>query len=106
MRPPRRRHRVRSRSQIGEGQGQVAHIALGVEHNRWNTRQEGLFDEADTQPGFATSGHAHDDAVGGQMIRFVQNRLASATRIIDNFTEIERPARNFDHGQEGRGPQR
>ena len=51
---------------VGEIEHDVAHVALGIEDQRGNFAQRRLFQDVDTQTGFARTGHAEDNPVSGQ----------------------------------------
>ena len=56
-------------------QQQVAQVALGIDDNRRDAVQGGLFEQADAQSGLARAGHAGHHPVGGQVSRVIQQQL-------------------------------
>ena len=54
-----------SRAQFGKLEQQVGQITLGINQNRRHAVERSLFEQAETEPGFAAAGHAHTDSVGG-----------------------------------------
>ena len=68
--------------QIGERQQQVPHVALGVDHQRGYSLEQGFFQQTDAQSGLARTGHAHDDAVGGEVGSLVDDPLVDRGGIV------------------------
>src|SRR5262249_13692590 len=63
------------RLQVGKLQQQIRQIALGVDDDAGNTVDGGLFEQGYRQAGFAGAGHADDDAVRDEVLRFVIDPL-------------------------------
>src|SRR5690606_11848546 len=58
--------------QVGEGEGEVAQVALGVDGQDGDAVDGRLLDQAHAEAGLAAAGHAHDDGVGGEVAGVVQ----------------------------------
>ena len=90
------------RGEVGERQRQVADVALGVDREHGDARQERLLEEHDGEAGLAGAGHAEDDAVRGEVGRpdddLIRARLAGGG--VDDGAEVERSA--VCHGAESR----
>ena len=54
--------------QAGEDQRQVRQVALGIDEQARDAGVEAFLDKAHAQAGLARAGHAHDEAVGHQII--------------------------------------
>jgi hypothetical protein len=61
------------RIQIRELKKQVRQVALWVDKNTGDAVDGCFFEEVDAQPRFAGAGHAHDDAMRGQIGRVVKH---------------------------------
>jgi hypothetical protein len=75
--------------ELGEGQQQVAHVALRVEHEAGNASEQRLFDQIDRKPGLPRAGHAEDDPVRGQVARLDDQPLAARLARLRIETEAE-----------------
>ena len=61
--------------------------------------EERLLDEADAEAGLAGSGHADDDAVGGEVGRLHQHPLARALVLaVDRLAQEQLACGNVSHG--------
>ena len=63
------------RRELRKRQQQVAHVALGIDDDGGDAVERGLLDQADAQAGLAGAGHADAHRVGGQVLRFVEQRF-------------------------------
>ena len=86
------------RREVGEREGKVPHVALRIDDQGRNAREEGLLEEDDGQSGLARARHADDDAVGGQVARSDHEivRPGCAGRRIDDLAEVEGTAIRHD----------
>ena len=64
------------RREVGEGEQQVAHVALRVEDERRHAREERLLEQHDPEPRLAGARHADDHAVRGQVLGLDDGRAA------------------------------
>ena len=82
-----------ARGQVGKGQQQVGHIALGIDDQRRDIVHDRLLDQADTETGLATAGHADDHPVGGEILVLKEERrgwgLSAAGGEVDLAPEVE-----------------
>ena len=80
--------------EIGEREREVAHVALRVDDQRRNARQQRLLEQDDGEAGLAGAGHADDDAVGRQVARADDEIVGAglAGRGVDDLAEVERAA--------------
>ena len=53
--------------QVGEGEHQIRHVALGVEHEGWDAGAQRLLEEYHAQARLPRARHADDDPVGCQV---------------------------------------
>ena len=77
--------------QAGEAQGQVGHVALGVDDQRRDAGAERLLEQHHAEAGLARPGHAHDDPVRGEVGGVVVDPIAGpfVLRGVDGLTEEE-----------------
>ncbi len=61
---PRREAR---RLEVGEREREVAHVALRVDREHRDSREQGLLEQHDAEAGLAGAGHADDDSVGREI---------------------------------------
>ena len=59
--------------ELRKGEQQVAHVALGIDHQRGDAVDGRLFEQADAEAGLAAAGHADADRVGHQVLRVVEH---------------------------------
>ena len=64
--------------EIGEREAQVGEVALRVDEQCRQAGGQDLFDDHDAETGLARAGHAHDDAVGGEVCGFEPDVPAGA----------------------------
>src|SRR4030095_5216283 len=60
----------------GEGEEEIAQIALGIDHQRGNAVDRGLLEERQAEAGLAAARHAHADRVGDEIFRIVEEQGA------------------------------
>ena len=53
--------------QIGKGEQQITEVAFGIDDDRGDAIDRGLFKQRDTQPSLATAGHADANRVSHQI---------------------------------------
>ena len=63
------------RGQVGEGEGEVGQVALGVDGQGGDAVDGRLLEETDAEAGLAAAGHAHAEAVGGEVLGVVEQQL-------------------------------
>ena len=63
------------RFEIGEVESKVPHITLGIYDQTRNPTEKGFFNQVDPQTGLSRTGHADDHAVGGEVVRVIDNRF-------------------------------
>ena len=54
-------------AKFGEGQGQVAEVALGIDGQDRDAAEQRFLQQHQTQTGLSRPGHADDDAMGGEI---------------------------------------
>ena len=59
------------RQQIGKMQQQVGQVALWIDHQSRDPIERGFLQQIDTQTSLAGTGHADDDAMGGQVLGII-----------------------------------
>jgi hypothetical protein len=59
--------------QVGELQQQVGHVAFGVNQDAGHPIQGSLFQQTDTQAGFAAAGHSYAHRMGRQVACIVDD---------------------------------
>ena len=77
--------------EVGEDERQVRHVALRIEDERRDPRQEGLLEQDDGEAGLAGAGHAHDDAVRRQVARADDDLVGARLpgRRVDLVADVE-----------------
>ena len=58
-----------------ERQQQIAQVAFGIDDDGRDAVERRFLNQADAESGFAGTGHADAHRVGGQVLRFVEQRL-------------------------------
>ena len=81
------------RAQLGEGQHQVAQVALGIDDDGRDAVEGRLFEQADAEARLAAAGHAHADGVGHEVLGVVEQQivLERARGQVVGPTQVERP---------------
>ena len=77
--------------QVGEGQEQVGHVALGIDDQGGDAIEGRFFQQDDTQAGLAAAGHAQADGVGRQVAGIIVHSLIEglALRQVILLSQIE-----------------
>ena len=70
--------------EVGEGEGEVAHVTLRVEDQGRDPLRERLFEQHDPESGLAGAGHPDDHGVRGQVVR-IEDQLAA----VEELAELE-----------------
>jgi hypothetical protein len=78
--------------EVGEGEQEVAQIALGIHHDGRDPVDGRFLQQPDAQAGLAAARHAHAHAVGDEVFRVVEEEVARLFRTKIVFpAEVERP---------------
>ena len=77
--------------EVGEGQHQVAEIALGIDRNGRHAVEGGLFEQRDAQARLARTRHADTHAVGRQVLGVVHEQLVGdVVRVhVEGLAQVE-----------------
>ena len=62
-------------TQFREGEHQVAEVAFGIDADRRDTIDRGLFEQRQAKTGFAAAGHPYADGVRGQVFGVVEDQV-------------------------------
>ena len=75
--------------QVREGQQQVPHVALRVEDEAGDAREQRFLDQHDREPGLAGPGHADDDAMRREVARLDHERVRARLACLRVEAETE-----------------
>jgi hypothetical protein len=78
-------------TQLGEGEQQIAEVALGIDNEAGHAVDECFFEQGEGEAGLAGAGHADAGGVGGEVLGVVEdevvgNRLGGG---VEAFAEVE-----------------